>query len=80
MVLYFRYMNRQPMDKKQKNIRIPRQDRSIEKKNRIVKAAKELFAEKGFDNTDTKEISKRAGVSIGTFYAYFEDKKAILLK
>jgi len=62
-----------------KNIRIPQQARSIEKKKRIVDAAMELFGEKGFDGTNAKAIAKNAGVSVGTFYAYFKDKKALLM-
>ena len=65
------------MDKK---IREPKQSRSVEKKNRIVQAGYELFAEKGYINTNTAEIAKRAGVSVGLVYGYFTDKKDILLE
>lgn len=59
--------------------RIPQQARSIEKRNNLVEAAMALFADKGYQGTNAKEIAKKAGVSVGTFYAYFKDKKAILL-
>ncbi len=60
-------------------IREPKQQRSIEKKNKIIQAGYELFAEKGYFNTNTAEIAKRAGVSTGIVYGYFHDKRDILL-
>lgn len=62
-----------------KNTREPQQARSIEKKTRILDAAMNQFDEHGFDGTNAKTIAKAAGVSIGTFYAYFTDKKALLM-
>lgn len=58
-------------------IREPIQKRSIEKKTKIIKAGLELFCEKGFYHTNTVEIAKVAGVSTGTVYSYFKDKKDI---
>lgn len=58
-------------------IREPRQKRSIEKKTKIIKAGLDLFCEKGFYHTNTVEIAKAAGVSTGTIYSYFKDKKDI---
>ena len=60
-------------------IREPMQKRSIEKKTKIIKAGLDLFCEKGFYNTNTVEIAKTAGVSIGTVYSYFKDKKDIYI-
>jgi len=60
-------------------VREPKQERSIEKKNKIVKAGFELFSEVGYYNTNTAEIAKRAGVSTGIVYGYFKDKRDILL-
>lgn len=62
------------------NIREPIQQRSIDKKNRIIQAGYELFAEKGYFNTNTAEIAKRAGVSTGIVYGYFHDKRDILFE
>lgn len=61
------------------NIRNPQQQRSIDKKNRIIQAGYELFAEKGYFNTNTAEIAKKAGVSTGIVYGYFHDKRDILI-
>ncbi len=60
-----------------KEIRVPKQQRSIEKKQRIKDAAVKLMSEKGYYSTSSNEIAKEAGVSIGTFYSYFSDKKAL---
>ena len=60
-------------------VREPKQERSIEKKNRIVQAGFELFSQAGYYNTNTAEIAKRAGVSTGIVYGYFKDKRDILL-
>jgi TetR/AcrR family transcriptional regulator, biofilm operon repressor len=65
------------MDKK--DVRIPRQKRSIEKKEKIIEAATLIFMEQGYMNTNTADIAKAAGISTGSVYAYFEDKKDILL-
>lgn len=61
----------------EKETRIPKQKRSIEKKQRIKDAAMKLMSEKGYYKTSSNEIAKEAGVSIGTFYSYFADKKAL---
>ena len=60
-------------------VREPKQKRSIEKKTKIIKSGLELFREKGYYNTNTIEIAKMAGVSTGTVYSYFKDKKDIYL-
>lgn len=62
----------------EKTIREPKQQRSIEKKERIIKAAYELFSENGYSSTVTSDIAKRAGVSTGIVYGYFTDKRDIL--
>ena len=60
-------------------VRQPRQERSIEKKNKIIEASFELFSEVGYYGTNTAEIAKRAGVSTGIVYGYFQDKRDILI-
>ena len=47
-------------------------------KQKILKASIELFSEKGFASTRTFEIAKKANVSEGTIFKYFEKKKDIL--
>ena len=60
-------------------IREPIQKRSIEKKEKIIKSGFELICEKGYYNTNTAEIAKKAGVSTGIIYQYFKDKHDIFI-
>lgn len=60
-------------------VRKPQQERSIEKKNKIIEAGYQLFSEVGYYGTNTAEIAKRAGVSTGIVYGYFQDKRDILI-
>lgn len=62
----------------EKNIRKPKQERSIEKRNKILQVAKDLFSDKTYFNVTTNEIAKKADVSVGTLYAYFASKEDIL--
>jgi AcrR family transcriptional regulator len=48
-------------------------------KERILRAALELFKEKGLAATTTKEISKRSGIAEGTLFNYFETKEDLAL-
>lgn len=51
----------------------------IEKRrNQIIKAAIQLFKEKGFHRTTTREIAQTAEFSIGTLYEYIRQKEDIL--
>lgn len=43
----------------------------------IVEAATVLFAEKGFAATRLEDVARRADVSKGTIYVYFETKEAL---
>jgi AcrR family transcriptional regulator len=47
-------------------------------RGRLEKAAMELFSERGFDQTTTAEIAKRAGLTERTFFRYFADKREVL--
>ncbi len=60
-------------------VRTPQQIRAIEKKNKIIEAGYALFSEVGYYGTNTAEIAKRAGVSTGIVYGYFQDKRDILI-
>ncbi len=52
--------------------------RSEDKKECILSAALELFAEKGFHGTAVPEIAAKAGVAAGTIYRYFDSKEAMV--
>jgi AcrR family transcriptional regulator len=49
-----------------------------QKKQLIIDAALELFAENGFHATSMSQVASRAGVSKGLAYNYFESKQEIL--
>ncbi len=55
-----------------------RQARSQRTEERIVAAAVDLLGEKGFDGMTVGEIARRAGISVGGFYARFPGKEALL--
>lgn len=44
----------------------------------ILQGAAQVFAEKGFHKSTTKQIAKAAGVSEGTIYNYFSNKRELL--
>lgn len=48
-------------------------------KERILKAALELFSNKGFYQTTTKEISQKARIAEGTLFNYFKTKEDLAL-
>ncbi len=60
--------------------RLPSQKRSIKTKDKLLKSGIKLFIKKGCFNTNSKEIALAAGVAVGSFYAYFDDKKDILIE
>lgn len=60
--------------------RIPKQQRGIESKEKIISAATVLFAEKGYQGTNALEIAAKADVATGTFYSYFNNKKEVFIE
>ena len=54
-------------------------DSLTEKQKKILVAATEMFAEKGFAATSTNEIAKKAGVAEGTIFRHYKTKKDLLL-
>ena len=50
---------------------------AAENRERILKAAREAFAEKGVDGTSMHQIGRTAGVGQGTLYRHFEHKGAL---
>lgn len=57
----------------------PRQERSRATVEMVLEAAVQVFRREGWDAT-TNRIALAAGVSIGTLYEYFPNKKAILVE
>jgi len=56
-----------------------RERRSIELRERIFRAALDLFAKQGFAETTVEDITNAADVGKGTFFNYFPRKDHILL-
>ena len=56
-----------------------RQKQKQEKKERIIRAAAEIFAQKGFAQTAMADIAAGAGLGKGTLYEYFEGKEELFL-
>jgi AcrR family transcriptional regulator len=56
------------------------QQRAHDTHRALLVAATELFAARGFDDTQTPDIARAAGVSVGTFYRYFADKRQAFLE
>lgn len=58
--------------------RMPVQQRSRERFERILACAVELMAEKGSDGLKMSDIVERSGVPFGSLYQYFPDKTAVI--
>jgi TetR/AcrR family fatty acid metabolism transcriptional regulator len=50
-----------------------------DKRDRILKAATQVFAQHGFYRSKIAEIAKRADVADGTIYLYFKNKDDLLI-
>lgn len=53
-------------------------ERMTDKQSRILRAAVEVFAEKGYSGAATSEIAQRAGVAEGTIFRHYRTKKDLL--
>ena len=53
--------------------------RGSSKRERILRAAVDVFAEHGYFNARVAQIAKAAGVADGTIYLYFEGKEDLLI-
>jgi len=52
----------------------------VQRRAQLLKAAREVFDEKGFEAATVSDIVRRAGVAQGTFYLYFSTKKDIVIE
>lgn len=57
---------------------IPKSTKAQRTRQKILQAARLVFAERGFAKATAEEISTKAGVGYGTFYLYFADKRQAL--
>ncbi|SPF38463.1 Transcriptional regulator, TetR family (fragment) [Syntrophobacter sp. SbD1] len=49
------------------------------KRQEIVKAAIRIFSEKGYHKVKIRDITGSIGISTGTFYIYFKDKRELFV-
>jgi AcrR family transcriptional regulator len=49
----------------------------VERRHHILTAARDVFARRGYHQSTIDDIVAEAGVARGTFYLYFEDKRAV---
>jgi AcrR family transcriptional regulator len=47
-------------------------------RGRLLQAALELYADRGFESTTVAEIAKRAGLTERTYFRHFPDKREVL--
>ena len=59
------------MSGKEKNIK-------KQKKRKILKKAFELFRKNGYKDTKVEDITRKLGISKGSFYTYFKTKEELL--
>jgi AcrR family transcriptional regulator len=57
-----------------------RERSKLDKRRRILEAARAVFIEHGYDAATTREIAARAEVSVGTVFVYAKDKRDLLLQ
>jgi len=48
-------------------------------RQRILATAAELFADKGFEESTTREIAQAAGLATGTMFNYFPSKETMAM-
>lgn len=58
--------------------RRPAQRRSLQRVERMLDECAHLLDEVGYEALTTKEVARRAGVPIGTFYQFFPDKQGLV--
>lgn len=46
----------------------------------LLVAAEKLFGVRGYDGTSIVDLTKAAGIALGTFYIYFPDKKTLFIE
>jgi AcrR family transcriptional regulator len=56
---------------------VKRQARAERTRGTLLRAARQVFEERGFLDAKISEICDRAGVAYGSFYTHFADKEAI---
>ena len=66
-------------NKKSRNVR-PLKAKGMATRSMILDAAHEVFKDTGYYGSSISEISRRCGISMGTFYHYFKNKEHVFLE
>ena len=65
-----------PVDDRRQPPRLnKRQQQAVETRERMLRAAAEVLAERGYEAASVGAITTRAGIGLGTFYLYFRNKE-----
>jgi AcrR family transcriptional regulator len=67
------------MNQQEKTYRLPMRADGKKTFSKIVEAGEKLFSEMGFHAASINEVIAEANIATGTFYLYFNDKKALYL-
>ena len=57
----------------------PRKEHDNDSRNSLINAAARLIARKGTEALTVRAVCSEAGLSVGTFYYFFEDKDALMM-
>ena len=52
--------------------------RTTDTKERLIKAALDLFSENGYEGTSVEQIAKAVGIKTPSIYAHFKGKEELL--
>jgi AcrR family transcriptional regulator len=63
----------------QRSRRLSREQKKAQTRQRLLRAAEEVFAERGFFAASVEEVAERAGFSMGAVYSNFESKGDLFL-
>ena len=56
-----------------------REERKAQNRGKLLRAAREVFAEKGYGEATARDIVRKTDLATGTFYNYFDDKQAAFM-
>ena len=70
-------MKRRPKRRKKATIGL-REQRKLEKRQRIRAAARQMFSRHGYETATLRQIARRAHVALGTIFNYAQDKRDLV--
>jgi AcrR family transcriptional regulator len=56
-----------------------REERKAQNREKLLEAARKVFAEKGYGEATARDIVRRTDLASGTFYNYFDDKQDVFM-